>query len=35
MDNGMDDWTGQDDADEEDEEENLRSRKSGTHASDP
>jgi DNA polymerase alpha subunit A len=34
MDNGMDDWTGQDDADEEDdEEEHLRSRKSCTYAS--
>lgn len=32
MDNGMDDWTGQDDADEEyDEEEDLRSRKSCTY----
>lgn len=34
MDNGMDDWTGQDDADEEaDEEEDLRSRKSCAYAS--
>lgn len=32
MDNGMDDWTGQDDADEEDEEDDLRSRKSCTYA---
>ena len=34
MDNGMDDWTGQDDADEgDDEEEDLRSRKSCTYDS--
>lgn len=33
MDNGMDDWTGQDDADEEDDDdEDLRSRKSCTYA---
>ena len=34
MDNGMDDWTGQNDADgEDDEEEDLRSRKSCMYAS--
>lgn len=32
MDNGMDDWTGHDDADGEDEEEDVRTRRSCEYA---